>query len=100
MNLLEIRIQNKRICIPKDEKTISFVLIGYNDEFDLFLDSSDYIRNKKWCEVRIKEDQDISVLSSEHCITSYPIGVEIKSDEELVREYQALKTLLAKRKII
>lgn len=42
MSFLEIEIQGKRICIPKDEETISLVLIGYNDEFDLFLNSSDY----------------------------------------------------------
>ncbi len=100
MDLLQIKIQDKTICIPKSEKTISFVLIGYNDEFDLFIHSSDYIRSKKWCEVKINENQDISVLSSEHCIASSPIDVEIKNDEELVKEYQALKTLLTKRKII
>ncbi len=90
MSFLEIKIQDKRICIPKDEETISLVLIGYNDEFDLFLNSSDYIRNRKWCEVRVKEDQDITVLSSEHCAASSPIDVEEKSDEKFIEERQLL----------
>lgn len=85
MSFFEIKIQGKRICIPKDEETISLVLIGYNDEFDLFLNSSDYIRNRKWCEVRVKEDQDITVLSLEHCVASSPIDVEEKVMRKLLK---------------
>ena len=101
MDVFQLKINGSEICVPLTEPMIHLILIGYNNEFDICLNSTNGAQNNSWYKTSVEENGfSFSVSTSEQCDCSEPIEMKRKSDQEILEEFQSLTTLLTEKELL